>query len=176
MEKLNDWTNVLFFIAPLLVLAGGFYLMVKKMFDRDSQTRLMELKIKNRRDVLALRLQAYERMILFLERISPNNLLIRSSSPGLSAGEFQSILLQNIRTEYEHNVTQQIYMSIPAWASVRAAREGVIKLINTSMNELDPNAPSIELSKKIFDTIIKMESQGVQMSIDFIKEEARQLY
>lgn len=176
MEKLDNWANVLFYLAPILVLAGGFYLMIKKMFERDSQTRLMELKVNNRRDILALRLQAYERMILFLERISPNNLLVRVNTPGMTAGDFQSQLLQHIRTEYEHNLTQQIYMSIPAWASVRTARDGVIKLINTSMAELDINAPAIELSKKIFETIMKTEEVVTQISIDFIKEEARQLY
>ena len=125
---------------------------------------------------MPLRLQAYERLILFLERISPNNLLGRVYQPGLTVREFHLELLSGIRSEFEHNVTQQIYVSQEVWNNVRTAREEIVTMINSAASSIDPNAKASELNKTIFENLMKEDNNPAQKAIDFIKNEVNQFY
>ena len=176
MNITKSIADILFFLAPaLLVFATAFFLL-KRFFDNQYRLKLIEAKIQSQKDIIPLRLQAFERLIVFLERISPNNLIGRVYQPGLTVREFHLELLSNIRAEFEHNVSQQIYISNNVWNSVRVAREEIVKIINASGSSLDPNAKGAELSKEIFERIIKEESNPVQIAIESIKKEFNQLY
>lgn len=96
-----------------------------------------------------MRLQAYERLTLFIERIALNNLLPRIRKAEMTVSDFRTALISNIRMEYEHNLSQQIYVSNDSWAMIRAAKEEIISMINQQSLELRPDASSIELSKKL---------------------------
>src|SRR6187402_2039783 len=102
-------------LLKLLVPAGlvlyGMYVTVKLMLEREAEKQRVELKNRYASDVTPLRLQAYERMALFLERITPANLLLRLNGETSVALDLQQLLLREIREEYNHNVSQQIYMS-----------------------------------------------------------------
>ncbi len=87
-------------------------------------------KQEKEKTILTVSLQAYERMMLFLERINPPNLLTRVMTPGLKAGRLQSLLLNSIREEYEHNMSQQLYVSNQTWELIKSAKEEVVSLIN----------------------------------------------
>jgi hypothetical protein len=89
----------------------------------------MDIRSKSSKTVTPIRLQAYERVALFLERINPNSLVMRMHKPGMSARQLQSDLLQIVRAEFEHNMAQQIYMSPAAWKAIRAAKEETIKIL-----------------------------------------------
>jgi hypothetical protein len=171
-----NWADLVFYLAPLVMIGGGFYLMIKNMFERDYKIKLLEAKLNMQKDVIPLRLQAYERITLFLERISPNNLLYSNMSGEMTIRSFQSRLLDVIRSEFEHNITQQVYISPQTWGVIRAAKEDVIKLINTSANELQGDRPAIELSKKIFEQMMKDEESPVQKALNYIKSEVSQLF
>ncbi len=75
-------------------------------------------------------------MTLFLERIAPQNFLIRLNNPGFSARDFQKVLLDEIRNEYNHNVSQQVYMGEEVWNQIRNAKEDLIIVINESASQL----------------------------------------
>ncbi len=83
-------------------------------------------------NTLPLRLQAYERLILYLERISPDSLVMRMSRSNLSVAQFQNELVTSVRTEFEHNLAQQTYISSQSWEKVKSARNSIIKLISES--------------------------------------------
>src|SRR6187402_2483010 len=91
--------DLLKIILPSALLLAGMYFLVKSYVDRDYKLRLLELRMKNAETVLPIRLQAYERMTLFLERITPSNLLVRLNA-GMPAREFHQLLLQEIRSEF----------------------------------------------------------------------------
>jgi len=99
--------------AKLLIPAGlvlyAMILVVKSFLDKEFQKKMIDIKTKNKETVLPIRLQAYERMCLFLERMAPNNLIPRIKSGKFSAREFHQIMLNEIREEYNHNVSQQVY-------------------------------------------------------------------
>ncbi len=176
MASSLNWLDLLFFLAPVLVLGGGFYLLIKKMFERDYKIRLLEVKMQMQREVIPLRLQAYERITLFLERISPNNLLYRILSSEMTVTSFQSALLETIRSEFEHNVTQQVYISPQAWQVVRKAKEDVIRIINTSANELNGDSPAMDLTRKIFEKVMQEEDQPVNRALNYLKSDISQLF
>lgn len=160
---------------PALIVLAAVYTLIKKFFENDQKLRMLELKKSVQPTVLPLRFQAYERICIFLERISPNNLVMRTHHSGVSARELQSSLLTTIRTEYEHNISQQVYMSAHSWEYVKNAKEEVIKIINMAMASLPDDATGILLCKHIFELVVKSEVQPTQRALDVIKAEIRQI-
>ena len=122
---------------------------------------------------LPVRMQAYERLVLLLERIEPAGLLVRTNQPGMNASQLQSALIQSIRSEFEHNLSQQVYVSTKAWEMVRNAREETIKRINTSAMKLTPEATSTDLASLILINDIDAEQSAVKGALDLLKAEAR---
>ena len=173
MEK--DWTDMLFYFLPAVLILGGMYLTIKKFMDRDRNLRMMELRQSMHKDALPLKLQAIERMVLFLERISPDTLLPRLHRGGISSGQLHSDLLSSIRSEFEHNLTQQVYLSNEVWAEIKNAKEELLKIINTAAGETGQQATGVHLSSKIFDLMIKDENYPHLKAIEALKKEARGL-
>jgi hypothetical protein len=121
--------------------------------------------------VLPIRLQAYERICLFLERITPNNLIIRLNQSNFSAREFQQVLLSEIRQEYNHNITQQVYVSEEVWELVASAKEGVISTINQAAESIEDDAKSIDLAKKIFEITMEKKTDPTAYALAKVTEE-----
>jgi len=168
--------DFLVYLAPsLLVFLTAFYL-VKKFLDSDQKLKYAELKRAMDKDLLPLRMQAYERIVLLLERMSPNNLLVRVYVPGMTVLEMHREVLLAIRTEYEHNITQQVYVTNNAWNIVRNSRDELIKLVNQSLEQCNPNAGGVELSKKVFETMLQRDEFPIQQAIDQVKNEAHSLF
>jgi hypothetical protein len=168
-------------VGVLIVLVGALitgtaYFLLKLFFDNESKKRTWDYKIQNQKITLPLRLQAYERMILFLERISPASLLPRLQNQQMNSRQLQKEILSQIRLEYEHNLSQQLYISIQAWQVINSAKENVIKIVNITSDEVDPNSNSMELSQKILAKWMLLNPTPIQTAIDFLKKEAQQLF
>ncbi|MCX6291811.1 MAG: hypothetical protein NT126_08610 [Bacteroidetes bacterium] len=175
MENSKDWTDALLYFVPALLVSGAMLLVVKRFLDRDHQARLIEAKRSMQKESLPLKLQAYERLVLFLERISPNSLLVRTHRAGVSASQLHADLLATIRAEFEHNLSQQIYISSAAWEAVKNSKEDTLRLINSAYETAGQNANGIQLSSSIFELVMKEESIPSQMAIDVLKREVKQL-
>lgn len=115
-------------------------------------------------------------MALFLERISPNNLLIRLSGRVATVAEFQQLMLAEIREEFSHNLSQQVYMSDEAWLNIKNAMNETVALINLSAKDLTPEAPALELSKRILEVAISKNIVPSDDSLKFIKQEMRNTF
>lgn len=163
-------------ILPALIIAGAMYLVVQKFVDRDYNTRNLELRMKNAEVVLPIRLQAYERIALLLERITPSNLLLRVSGAGHTASEYHRMLLAEIRSEFNHNVAQQVYMTDQAWQHVKQAREEVVNLINKTYQELPDKSRGTDLAKRVLETILAGELDPTAPAISYIKQEISQVF
>jgi hypothetical protein len=122
-----------------------------------------------------MRLQAYERLILFLERISPDTLLLRLKNQGRTNYDLHLAILQQIRSEYEHNISQQLYVSDELWSRVKETKEKVTLFINDIAKAADPNKDSIHLAKLIMDKLIEDGESPVAETIREIKAEARKI-
>ncbi|TLV01190.1 DUF7935 family protein [Dyadobacter luticola] len=170
-----------YYMVLVVVLIGGIvtfgvYLTITTVADKIFQKQKWEIRSKNVEITLPLRLQAYERMCLFLERITPSNLLLRLVPSAMSALELQQILLQEIRDEYNHNVAQQLYISVHAWEQITNAMNETVAVINQSAAEVSAEAPPSDLAKKIFSHVIEKEVQPAAHALKVLKEEIRQLF
>jgi hypothetical protein len=156
-------------LASVLIVIRFYLKQTKK--PQDSPVRLEDHKI-----ILPLRLQAYERIVLFLERIAPNNLILRVNRPELNAYQLQSALIKTIREEFEYNLSQQLYISSKAWEMVNNAKEETIKLINIAAGRIPETAPSAELVRVIFDMIMDTDKLAVHITLETVKNEIRQIF
>jgi hypothetical protein len=183
MENISE--VLLYFVPAFLVMFGMFMVMkrfldnqhttLRKFLERDIQMKNVEDRNSRQRESVPLKLQAFERLILFLERISPNSLLVRVHRGGMAASQLQSELVSTIRAEFEHNLSQQIYLSEQAWEEVKDAKEEMIRIINNAFSHVGSNASGIQMSSHIFEQVLKMETVPTQKAIDFLKSEAKKI-
>ncbi|MBC6988327.1 MULTISPECIES: DUF7935 family protein [Hymenobacter] len=170
--------DLLKIILPALIVAGSIFYLIQQYLEKEQQRRLIELRLQSSKETLPLRLQAYERVTLLLERITPNNLLVRLNSSGQTAPEFHRLLISEIRAEYEHNLSQQLYMSAETWAQVKQAKESVLTMINKAYHALPTpqHARGTELAKRVLETIIADEVDPTEQALNSVKREASSLF
>lgn len=168
--------DLLKILLPAALVLYGMYSLVNNYLTKEAQKRLLELRMKNAEVVLPIRLQAYERICLLLERISPSNMLVRVSSAGQSAGEYQRALLAEIRSEFNHNLSQQIYMSDQAWVMVKRAKEDIVTLINQVVQQLPEQAKGSDLAKRVLEQVLASETEPASRAISFLKQEINQVF
>jgi hypothetical protein len=164
-------TDLLKILVPSALVLYAMYLTMTAFLKKQFEEKQLEQRRKQIDIALPIRLQAYERMCLFLERISPNNLIVRMNGSATRSIEFQQILMNEVREEFNHNLSQQVYMSHEAWEQIRAAQQKVITLINQASVEVAPDATPLELSKKIFEKIIQENYNPTANALRLIKEE-----
>lgn len=127
-------------------------------------------------DALKLQLQAYERLSVLSERISLKNLLSRVPSSGLSSREMQISLVENIKQEYEYNVSQQIYIQPEIWKAVINMKEQNIYIINQLASNLPPQASAMDLNKQIVEFLMNNSNNSLHDAVhDAINYEAKKL-
>lgn len=169
---------VLAILATLALTGLIFYLLVKRYFDNQQKQQLLQMKLDERRETLRtvtpIRLQAYERMALFLERISPNSLVLRCYQPGMDLKLLQGVMTKNIRDEWEHNLSQQVYLSPELWASIREAKDEMINLVNSSAVSLTDTADPTRLAATIFASAA--DRSPVDRALDTMHNELKELF
>ena len=148
--------DVLILLIPLAGMLLITYLLLQHFFNKQLKESEKELINQKAKSYLPLKIQAYERAILFLERIDPNNLIIRIHKPTMNASKLHLEILKQIREEYNHNMSQQIYISPKSWAELVKGKEETIQIANTAFGQLKNDANAIELSTKIFEIIAKL--------------------
>lgn len=168
--------TVLIAILPAAVVAITAYYLLKKLLDNYQRKQVISLKAEHQKSITPVRLQAFERLMLLLERISPSSLVFRVGKQELSASQYQSKLLENIRSEFEHNLSQQIYISIDAWKYVVHAKEEVIKLINSAAMDLPEGSSASDLARKIFEMTAEVGLEPVEQARQFLKREVREYF
>lgn len=168
-------SNLAIIVIPSLIVFLTAYFILKSYLENDREKRELELKSDQRRVSIPLRLQAYERLALFLERISPDNMIMRLNAPNLSAAALQNTLISTIRMEYEHNMAQQIYISNDAWNLIKNAKEDVIRIINTAYSKMNENSTSIDLSTVIFEEFLRTNDSAINKALIFLKNEGRKI-
>lgn len=164
---------IAFLLAGVIVL-GGVYMLMNRFFKQESERRAHEWRRQNTDIVLPVRLRAYERIVLFLSRIEPKSLLLRFDFAGMNVLQLQQMLLQSVRDEYSHNISQQIYISKEAWSLVVNARETLTQLINTCASQLDPKADAMQLANLVLATYASNANSPIDMAINYIKNEMQQ--
>jgi hypothetical protein len=174
MEIFGDFVKI---VLPAGAVLLAMYLTVKTFLQKELDKNLIDIRTKNTQIILPIRLQAYERMCLFLERISPGNLLVRVNGNGsFNAGDLHQILLSEIREEYNHNLSQQLYMSDTAWLAIQSAMEDVVVNINHAATQVPADARSVELGRAVFEVLSQNNIDPVGQALRTVKDEMRQIF
>ena len=173
VEIIGDLLKIL---LPAAAVMYAMYLTVRSFLNKDFEKKLIDIKVRNNEIVLPIRLQAYERMALFLERISPHNLILRVNDPAYNVAQLHQKMLMEIREEYNHNLSQQVYMSDQAWTMVKNAMDEVVAIINASSSSLPPELRGIELARAIFENLVQKNEDPVSKALKFIKKEIQQVF
>lgn len=168
--------EILKYILPSIIMFGALYFVMNRFLDTEHRKQLAVLKKENISITTPLRLQAYERFILFLERIVLDKLILRVNRAGMDAKFLQAALLKTVEEEFNHNLTQQLYVSVATWETVKQVKEETIKIINIAGANLPENAKGADLAKNIFEILTSLEKQPAQFAILTLKKEIRQLF
>jgi len=173
MEVLLD---ILKYTVPALIVFLTVLIMLRTWSRNEDKRRKSEFNMHVTDDILPVRLQAYERSILLLERISPDSMIMRISRTDYSARQLQQELLSNITSEFEHNIAQQTYLSREAWEKIKAAKNQVINLVNETAKEVKPDASGTTLGKLILERLTELNNPPSQVAIDYLKKEVKTLF
>jgi len=173
MDALIEFGKLL---IPASIVLYAVYLVVRSFIIREVELKKLEVRSRSIETLLPARLQAYERITLLLERLSPQNLLIRLNDPGYKARDFQKVLLDEIRNEYNHNVSQQVYMSEEVWSLVKNAKEDLILTINEAAQKMNADSTGIDLSKRIFELALDKKVDPMGHALSELKKEIRQIF
>lgn len=173
MDALIEFGKIL---IPASVVLYAAFLVVRSFIQKDIDLKRLEIRGKSIETVLPNRLHAYERMTLFLERMSPQDLLVRLNQGGISARDFHQILLAEVRNEYNHNVSQQVYISEEVWELIKNAKEDLIVSINDAASEMGDQSTSLDLSKKIVEKTIGKSVDPLAHALTELKREVQRIF
>jgi hypothetical protein len=173
MEVLIEFGKILLPASVVLYLA---YLLVRAFIQKEIELKKLEVRSRSIETILPNRLQAYERITLFLERIAPQNLLVRLNTSAMPAREFHQLLLSELRNEYNHNVSQQVYMSEEVWNMVKNAKEDLVVTINDAASDLGADASSLDLAKKIFERAVNKPVDPLAHALSELKREIQRTF
>jgi predicted AlkP superfamily phosphohydrolase/phosphomutase len=173
MDALVDFGKIL---LPASVVLYAAYLLVRSFIQKDIDLKKLEVRGKAIETVIPNRLHAYERMTLFLERMFPQNLLVRLNTGSMPAKDFHQLLLSEVRNEYNHNVSQQVYMSEEVWELIRNAKEDLIVVINDAASEMNETSTSLDLAKKIMEKALAKPIDPLAHALTELKREVHRIF
>lgn len=167
--------QVLTYTLPvvLIILACGVVMHIR--FKIDEKKRNYELRKLSQKEITPIRMQAYERLALLLERTTPEHMLIGTNISDMSVLQLQQYLLQTIRAEFDHNMSQQIYVSEEVWAKIMLARNEMIAFVNAVVTQLPKDSTSITYAKSLIEGYASNGATPHEGALEALKEEAAEL-
>jgi len=172
MELLGD---ILKMLMPASLVLIGVYITVRTLIVKQLERDIVNMREKANEATLPLKLQAYERLSMFLERINPTSLIVRVNNPEFNVIELKLNLLNAINEELNYNLSQQIYVSEEVWTAVKAAKDNVMTLIEAAADLLDPTDSSFRLVETVFGIMVQSNQDPTEAGLKAIRNEARQL-
>ena len=171
-EWLSVILEILKFTIPALIVFFTVYYLMKQYFANQFQMQALAHKRENFTTAVPLKLQAYERLMLFCERISIPNLLRRMHTSDMTVGTLQAALVIAVQQEYEHNLSQQVYTSNNLWKIIQFAKNDAIQTITSVGNEMSKEENSKALSNRLIDYLGTREMDPIDKAKQAIKQEA----
>ncbi len=164
-------------IVPAAIVFMTTALFLKKQGEKEMRRLQLEMsKQKRSENFMTERMEAYQRSILLLERIHPNSLVMRTHNPVLPAKVFQSELIKAVREEFEHNVTQQLFITIDGWKLLKSAKDETVKIINVAGQQMTDTSMSTDLAGKIFEIIGEVGDLPSEIAVEYLKQEFQELF
>ena len=176
--------EILKYTIPALVVLVGVWIVMHKIFKNEEQKRLWELKRQSQKEISPARLRAYERLALLLERTQPEALIMALSERLESNGEqlaalpvarVQQELLRTVRLEFDHNMSQQIYVSDELWSKIIGARDEMAAFISAMALQLPKESGTLDYAKVLMTAYTTNGETPHQIALEALRQEARTL-
>ena len=161
--------DLLMYTIPAIITGGIAYFFFRDHMVNEDKRRRFLLHKDAQKEALPLRLQAYERLSLFLERITPSKLLVRVSPTSTDKNDYERLLIMSIEQEFEHNLSQQIYMSDQCWNIIIASKNATIQLIRKG--SLTGKVTSADKLREVILTEMMEQQAPSDAALSFIKKE-----
>ncbi|MCY4418444.1 MAG: hypothetical protein OXB93_01180 [Cytophagales bacterium] len=181
--NLDPWLSK--YLLILLLVAGAAYMLIRYFKSRKGEAPSGGSSLSEaseavpdpqlRSSLQSLTIQACERLCLFLERINPPHLVPRLYRPEISIPSFHSLLITEIRREYEYNMSQQIYLSEKTWTLIQATMEEILAHLRIAAERQDNKNPSADFIKDVFQLRQESENDLIKEAIQHLREEIHQL-
>lgn len=174
MNDIQPILEILKYTIPAVVVLIATSLIVRRFLITDVRHKQMDMLRETQDTTMRLRLQAYERLVLFVERIHPRQLVPRLYQTGMTVADLQAVLTYNIRAEFEHNLSQQLYVSRRVWDTVKQVKEQELNMINSISQQLNAEDSAKELHKRIVDYVMTIDGElPTDAALQLINEEAK---
>lgn len=158
-------------LPALVVLIAAFYLIKYQLELSFEKLGGIPKQVEAHRP--HVNFQAYERLVLYLERINPGNMVMRMHKPNATAKSLEAEMVKSIREEFEHNLSQQIYVSDDIWKLIRQAKEETVKLISLASSRCSDTSSAMELSKVLLELASAIDEFPHDVAIRYLKQELR---
>lgn len=169
---MEEFIELLKYVVPSIITGAVAYIMINKMLDQENRRHFAEVKKENLKYTTPVRLQAHERLLLLLERTDPVQVVNRVIKPGMTAKSMQIAIITEIKQEFDHNITQQLYVSGNCWEEVMKAKDDALKLVTVVAASVPPSVDAMEFSK----ALIRIQSeQQFFTSVSAIKTVKREV-
>ena len=172
---MNNWIIIIAIMSVgLLLMIAALMILLRLAKMKDAELRngsKYELKVQALKIIMPLKVQAYERFLLYLERVQLPQLVKRVYTPGMEKGTFHLMLLQNVREEFEHNIAQQLYVSNTTWSAVVNAKEELVNQINTTFEQLKDEADVSIIAQ----SLVALPNPMVEQAVAVLKHDFERL-
>ena len=169
-----DFLGLLLYCIPALVTGAIAFLFFREHVENENNRRNFLIQKELKKDSLPTRLQPYERMSLFLERIKPSKLLLRVHPTSSNKEDYETLLIANIEQEFDHNLAQQIYVTDQCWSITSTAKNATIQMIRKAGAD-----EGVDSADKLRETVLKdsLDKRAPSdAALSFIKEEVSEIW
>ena len=170
---MDIFLEILKYTIPALIVFASSYYLLKQYLDTQYNMRSLELRANYSKEAIPLKLQAYERLLLFCERISIPNLILRLKTSNMSSVDLQRAMMISVQKEYEHNMAQQLYASKQLWDIISLAKNDILSIIDSEARTINQDENARVLTDALFNKLNQMKKGPLDVAIQAIKEEAK---
>ena len=171
---LQQILEILKYILPSIVVLIATFLIVNKFLVKEIERKQLAIFQQNSTATIQMRMQAYERLAIFVERMHPHSMVGRYYTQDSTAQDLQLAMVQSIRAEFEHNLSQQIYVSHEVWQTIRAVKEQEITMLNRVGASMAFGAPASEFVKALTDFVMTDDTElPTNIALEAINREAK---
>lgn len=167
--------EILKYCIPALCVLLATWLVMRQFYKAEAEKRLWELKRHAQKVISPIRLRAYERLSLLLERTTPEHMLLELNLGEMTILQVQQHLIRTVRMEYEHNLSQQVYVSEQVWGMIQNAKEQTLAFVTTIAQQLPVDATALDYAKMLITAYTTNGDTPNELALQALKKEAQAL-
>lgn len=173
LVKFVIMVEILKYCIPALCVLLATWLVMHKFYNSEEAKRLWELKRLSQKEISPLRMRAYERLSLLLERTTPEHMLMDLNLAEMTLLQVQAYLMQTIRQEYDHNLSQQIYVSDEVWRLIDNAKQQTVAFVNSIAQQMPAGSSALDYAKTLITAYRTNGDTPNDIALQALKKEAK---